>query len=265
MELGAQCLVVKPTFQLEETAQGYRVCAQLDESHSINDVQINADWLFDASGRSATIARRQGARRLVLNRQFASVWHMRPMADPHPDLTSLVEATAQGWWYLGRNADGSQTLALFSLRAIAKQLRDDTKLFEKYLHETRHIQQRIANHRPDPQPRIVSASTERLDYASGQRWRAIGDAAISYDPLSSHGLTFALASARDAVETIHAAQQNQHPNWLDEASAHYQSIINTASDILGRESSKIYAAEQRWPQSAYWQARHAPPSHRRSM
>jgi 2-polyprenyl-6-methoxyphenol hydroxylase-like FAD-dependent oxidoreductase len=51
---------------------------------------------------------------------------------------------------------------------------------------------------------FVGSESARLDKMSGQGWMAIGDAAISFDPLSSHGLCSAIQQAADAAELLSA-------------------------------------------------------------
>ena len=48
-------------------------------------------------------------------------------------------------------------------------------------------------------PAVATADSANLNPSKGEGWIAIGDAAISFDPLASRGLHHALASAREAV------------------------------------------------------------------
>jgi len=57
------------------------------------------------------------------------------------------------------------------------------------------------------QPRRVDAGSARLDRACGDGWLAIGDAAMSFDPISSHGLLTALSTGLAAGETSLADYQ----------------------------------------------------------
>src|SRR5205823_5459803 len=51
-------------------------------------------------------------------------------------------------------------------------------------------------------PRLSSANTARLSSVVGPSWLAAGDAAVSFDPLSSQGIVTALESAIDAAGAI---------------------------------------------------------------
>ncbi|MFM9735644.1 NAD(P)/FAD-dependent oxidoreductase, partial [Streptomyces niveiscabiei] len=53
---------------------------------------------------------------------------------------------------------------------------------------------------------IVSANSTRLKIFSGQQWAALGDAAISFDPLSSQGIFNAMASAMQLAKLINESQ-----------------------------------------------------------
>jgi|KBSSwiStaDraftv2_1062776.scaffolds.fasta_scaffold479824_2 hypothetical protein len=50
--------------------------------------------------------------------------------------------------------------------------------------------------------RVVTAHSSRLDRVSGDGWLAVDDAAMAFDPLSSQGLTHALASGIRAGEAL---------------------------------------------------------------
>ena len=55
--------------------------------------------VVDASGRTATVARAQGARRRRVDRLVAVVWELADTKARDGDGTTLVEATPEGWWY----------------------------------------------------------------------------------------------------------------------------------------------------------------------
>ena len=50
--------------------------------------------------------------------------------------------------------------------------------------------------------RVVAADSSCLEVVEGDGWCAVGDAAAAYDPLSSQGITTALASGAWAGQAI---------------------------------------------------------------
>lgn len=125
---------------------------------------LRADFLIDATGRSASLARRMGAGRLFTDKLVASASLSGGMAG-----WLDVEAHAEGWSYV---ADGISRVEVGGGRgAGAAQLR-------------------------------LAASSTCLDMAAGVRWMAVGDAACAFDPIASQGLSQAMASARAAADVI---------------------------------------------------------------
>ena len=49
------------------------------------------------------------------------------------------------------------------------------------------------------QPKWVVADSGILEAVYGEAWLAVGDAAMTYDPIAAHGLTMSMVSARDAA------------------------------------------------------------------
>jgi flavin-dependent dehydrogenase len=124
-----------------------------------------ADFLIDATGRRAAIARRLGARIIRDDTLFAHVFFIDKEID---DTYTTIEAAEDGWWYRAP-VPGGKTVAMF-------------------------VSDRGAH--------VVDASSARLDRVAGDRWLAIGDAATALDPLSSHGLGNALFTGMRAAEAI---------------------------------------------------------------
>jgi flavin-dependent dehydrogenase len=91
-------------------------------------------------------------------------------------------------------------------------------------------------------PRRVDAGGARLDHAGGDGWLAIGDAAMSFDPISSHGLLTALSTGLAAGETS-----------LEE----YQAFVDTTWRAYARMRDACYASEERWADALFWRRRRA--------
>ena len=103
----------------EWTGAGSRVvrCAAADggwrleiESSSGREV-LKADFVADATGRPAHLARRLGARRLRYDRLVGAASLLRSPA-PSTDTYTLVEAVPAGWWYSALLADGRLAVGL---------------------------------------------------------------------------------------------------------------------------------------------------------
>jgi flavin-dependent dehydrogenase len=129
---------------------------------------LDADFLIDATGRRAAIARRLGARIVRHDTLFAHVFFIDATIE---DSYTLVEAAEDGWWYRAP-VPGGRVVAMF--------------VSDRRTHRTK----------------VVDASSFRLDRVAGDGWLAIGDAACALDPLSSHGLGAALFTGMRAADAI---------------------------------------------------------------
>ena len=79
--------------------------------------------------------------------------------------------------------------------------------FAARLGATRYVRGLLMAHRYEPvgPPRAAGAQTARLDRVGGAGWAAVGDAAISFDPLSSQGILTALFTGLRAGQAVDRA------------------------------------------------------------
>ena len=105
----------------------------------------------------------------------------------------------------------------------------------------------------DHLPLITDAGVTYLDQLTGPGWAAAGDAAVSFDPLSSQGILTALLMGRDAGDAVAAMLTNIGPEPLLRYSSNYATLLDTHM----RRRMAYYALEQRWPNAPFWARRHA--------
>jgi flavin-dependent dehydrogenase len=215
---------------------------------------IATRYLVDASGRAACLARTLGARRELAWSQVALVSFARAERACDEAFT-LVEAVPEGFWYSAPIPGGRFAVALFTDAALhdarAARTVDGLHMLLAAAPRTRG---RLDAHGAvlDGEPRFVGADSGRLEPAQGPGWIAVGDAAITYDPISAHGLTLALRTGVDAAEALLGDAAGD-----TEALPRYGARLARAFHVYRREALHIYRAEQRWPTAAYWQKRHA--------
>ncbi len=219
---------------------------------------IKAKFVVDASGRNHYWARCQGIKRLHDDRQIALVTFLTAKHLPLEDTSSLVEAVPDGWWYSARLPDGSLVTAFMTdidlhqrqeiLQEIGwNKLLDKTYYTAKRVRDQRKLALRDRYSFLDEQPLLVAANSSRLQSFCGEDWLAVGDAAMSYDPLSSHGLTMAMVSGRDAAQAI-SGQLNDDRQALDT----YAHQMDLAYSNYAAMRSQFYRRETRWSDFPYW-------------
>ena len=92
-------------------------------------------------------------------------------------------------------------------------------------------------------PLVVAAGTAHLDPPCGDGWLAAGDAAASFDPLSSQGILTAVLMGAEVARGI-----DDTPAFA----ARYQAIVAEYET----QRLAIYRREERWPDAPFWARRH---------
>ena len=143
-------------------------------------VSTAAGLVIDATGRPSAVARRMGARRLVSERLVAEQQPIDVSRSSGPtacwlDVEGGQENGQDGWSYEVSGAGGRR--------------------------------ERWAVYRPEQLPHhrsgmCTDASSALLSRSAGDGWIAVGDAAASFDPVTSQGLVNALSTALVAAGAI---------------------------------------------------------------
>ena len=95
----------------------------------------------------------------------------------------------------------------------------------------------------------VAANSTKLMQVAGQQWVALGDAAISFDPLSSQGMFNAMANAMQLSELI---SQLKFTIKLEKV---YKGQIDQVWENYIKHKHIFYQAEVRWSDSEFWKRR----------
>lgn len=140
------------------------------------EITVSAAIAVDASGRPSILARRLGARRLLVERLVAERRSLDESRSPSQEPAWLyVEGSNASWSYGISGPDGRrEEWAIY---------RDRSRSGASNLKRT-------------------NASSACLSQAAGKGWLAIGDAAMSFDPITSQGLVNALTTALVAAGAI---------------------------------------------------------------
>ncbi len=169
---------------------------ETDESYT-----LRSHFVIDASGRSAALVRQLKVAR-IKGPPLVALWAIADgTALPSEEwraLTAqtLVESQSQGWWY-GAKLPNRTLLAIFHTSPnYASILRKQPQLWWQQLKTTELISGLFPISGFEGQViRVNDARDIQSQKTHGCQWAACGDAAISFDPLSSQGIFNAIASA----------------------------------------------------------------------
>jgi flavin-dependent dehydrogenase len=211
-------------------------------------------WLVDATGRSGFVARRLGVRRITDDRLLAFSSLFRPEYRGDLDSLSFVESVEDGWWYTALLSSGVRTVTFFTDAGLPAANAARTRQgFLSLLSMTVHVSRRLEPFRYEiaDGPQATDARTSRLERFCGSGWIAVGDAAISFDPLSSQGLLTALYGGLKAAAAL-VEQLESGGKSLER----YEQALLRVYESFTANRLEYYGFERRWADSPFWKSRH---------
>jgi flavin-dependent dehydrogenase len=217
-------------------------------------LRLTADRLVDAAGRGGLLSRRLGVPSRRVDALVAVVAALLPrdVRTFDPDRTTFVEAGLDGWWFTAVTPAGRRVLAYFTDAAQpSARLAATSTGFRDLWRATTELKQRVCPEawQLESSPRIRPAASSRLTEVGGEGWLAIGDAVMSFDPISSQGIVTAVYTGLRAGEALLT-----QPHWRD------------VLEVYGRQCNRVYTAylearrqcyanERRWSDRPFWRAR----------
>ena len=225
----------------------------IEGRHKNISSRIDADFLVDATGLSAAVARQGAGKRHLADRMVGIIARVHFEGGSVPsDTFTLVEAFDSGWWYTAK-LPGSQAVVALMTDPDLVQSNGWAKpeRFWAALRSSTYIWGRVKGGRPIASPKVVPAFSACHNPVYGRDWIAVGDAAVSYDPLSSSGIARALDSGIRAAQAVcqYITRRQQ-----DELCAYNQYIQTTFTRYVGVRQ-RFYEMESRWPRSSFWMRR----------
>jgi flavin-dependent dehydrogenase len=208
-----------------------------------------ARFLIDATGRPAKLARRLGARRVRYQPQIVAVARWAKTQSQSNWLN--IESVPGGWWYAVSDPGSLQVLAWFGDYTVVGPSRH---AFWGAFAATHFLQSALAlpAATEDVHITIQNAEGAALDRCAGMGWLAVGDAAMSFDPIASQGLSNAFASAHAAAYAASSCLQGK-----SQAGDTYAAEMSAAYEFYLGSVQRHYRSEQRWPDCPFWRRRHA--------
>jgi flavin-dependent dehydrogenase len=212
---------------------------------------LNTSFIVDATGRSASLARRHNARRITYDSLIGLIAFLPTSNQTTSELYLLIEAAQSGWWYSALLPDGHYVAAYMTDADLITRRRDLLHaVWRAQLLKTRHTKVRLHDLELLDNPRLVSAHTMRLQPPIGKGWLAVGDSAIAFDPLSSQGICHAIESGSLAGVTLDRYLSGDH-DALEEYASYIEGVFNDYSKLY----NYYYGRERRWLNSPFWQRR----------
>jgi flavin-dependent dehydrogenase len=220
-----------------------------------HEIHVAASYLVDCTGRGARFAVESGARRQIHDKLVA-IWCVAEELNGRqdPDKRIYLESAPAGWLYSAQIPKQRRVIVFFTDGDLGdtQRLRSPS-IFEEYVANSFHLKMITGEleYRIVVGPFCVNAASARLHCAYGDKWVAAGDAAQSFDPLSSQGITSAIIGGSNAAAALIAAHSSDR--WAFEE---FQANLDGEYASYLVERHFHYSAEQRWKQHPFWHRRH---------
>ena len=252
---GVECLWgVKLHDSTHADARWHLVLKQ--EGERTGEQQIRSRFVIDATGRQSYFARRLGVEREYQDK-LISCW--ATLSDCEENKMARIAADKMGWWY---------TASLPQNRRVLAFQTDSDLIDRSFLRQPSQFLE-LANANPAIAELLknnegginfmgsVAANSSRLQRVCGPQWAALGDAAISFDPLSSQGIFNAMAGAVQLSDLIHqlGILSNQDPSGIRDFQTIYAQQTERIWQHYLRHKEFFYRQEKRWKGAEFWKRR----------
>lgn len=237
---------------------------RIDDCWEINtkNSQFEVDFVIDASGRNSKFSKTFGTSKISYDNLIGLSKVLIPIDNQQPTSSQLlIESIASGWWYSVQLQSG-KVAATFMTSANLVAVADNSQevFWENQLKKTNHTSKKLERFVASEKTFTQSAKTQILEKVSGDGWLAVGDAAMSYDPLSSAGILKGIRMGISAASKIDAWAKG-NPEALDE---YDQDCRNTFEEYLSNREA-YYALEKRFNDSPFWYSRNISPKNLNSF
>lgn len=215
---------------------------------------IKANFLVDATGRVAKLARYIGIKREYYDRLAGLACYFSLEETRHIPHFTNIEAVPNGWWYAALLSDNRLVTVFMTDADLLDKSMQQMEGYWQKLQETQLIKVLFpSSSLPTSDEGITAkpAQTSCLVSPVGEGWLAVGDAAFAYDPISSYGIGSALGSGYYAGNAV-----ADYLRGYKEALLAYRMVTERAFFQYLHMLRYQYLQEQRWLESPFWNRRH---------
>ncbi|MFT6138300.1 MAG: flavin-dependent dehydrogenase [Salibacteraceae bacterium] len=186
---------------------------------------ISSKVIVDATGRNRAVLKQFGINSESFDQQVALSCHLPYFKHPKIIHQIYTESFEHGWGIVSSLNKQINGITLYTEKGspILSQLKDYQN-WKNLLSKTKYLKDFLLD---DANRKVIGtdANSSRASQIAGSNWLAIGDAAIAFDPISSHGNSNAIYSANAAANAIELKMQNN-------SITSFQKYANTLSEIF---------------------------------
>ncbi|KAF9658637.1 tryptophan 7-halogenase [Tenacibaculum mesophilum] len=234
----------------------WKITTKSDDLKNRTTHTIHVKFVIDATGRQSHFTKSLGIQRTQYDK-LISCWMSLP--NTQENTMSTIVANELGWWYSAVVPDNKRVIAFQTdPDLVDRNTFKHVNTFLSFAKEHKLIQPLIEGNETTVNFHgTVSANSTRLEQVTGKQWVALGDAAMSFDPLSSQGMFNAMANAMqlqkllinyDFIKDLDSTKEEQfnrlYENQLQQVWNHYL-----------KHKNFFYSTETRWKEAPFWKRR----------
>lgn len=227
---------------------------QLECQSTVNRIFLRANFVVDASGKKAAFSTLQNIKKIKTDKQVGiySFYDLKQDNEVKIKEGIVVETTENGWWYSATLPNHKLVLGFMTDADLANDLKLKSETnFDAFLQETKFTGERTLALTTKTSPFLVAAQTQHLTTAVGKGWLAVGDAASSYDPISSLGIYKSLVMSQWASFAIIDAL-----NEVERGLKKYDYLVKQDFLLYKEKRLHYYQQEKRFSDAPFWKRRH---------
>ncbi|PKV51630.1 flavin-dependent dehydrogenase [Aquimarina sp. MAR_2010_214] len=222
------------------------VIVEVENDHQ--KVIIKGKMIIDATGRNRAILNKLKIPIRLYDNLISFSCHLPRIEHSKLTYDIFVESFEDGWGIVSGLDEKTNVLSIFTNKdnLIQLKLRDYSN-WQSVLSKTTLLKDFLVE---QPEVKIVGldANSSIANYLSGENWLAVGDAALSFDPLSSHGIANAIYTVREASDAIESyILTGDRKGFVT-----YSKTLFSIFDSYYMVKNGLYRAESRWMESSFW-------------
>ena len=210
--------------------------------------EVFGELFIDATGRKRAFLKKLEIDSKSYDSLISFSCHIPKIKHPKLVHEVYVESFEHGWGIVSALNKTENVFSMFTTKgsSIHTQL-GKYENWQTILSETQYLKDFLTK---DPNMKIIggNSNSSKPDQIVGENWLALGDAAMAFDPLSSHGITNAIYTAMIAADSIKQKLIDNDSNALDI----YQNTINQIFDQYLISKNQLYLSERRWKEAPFW-------------
>ena len=212
---------------------GKDVITSIKSNHRIQFIKSNL--IIDATGRNRAIGKKLGVSTKTYDENLAFICYV-PKVGPHLKYGFFTETFKDGWGTVSNLNETTRIITLYTFKKSSlHQKLNSFSNWHSILSNTVILKYCLPQ---NGDFKIIGnqANSSKTNQIVNNKFLAIGDAAISFDPISSHGISNAIFCANLAVKTIDSFLNDKNSITLQK----YEDTLTSVFNEYLKQKEKLY-------------------------